>query len=63
MEIHEIPDSALVDRTVLVIWHSGSTPEVLQPLVERLRARAGENGRVTLENVDRLENCESENEF
>jgi hypothetical protein len=56
MEIHEIPDSALVDRTVLVIWHSGSTPEVLQPLVERLRARAGENGRVTLENVDRLEN-------
>ena len=59
----EVPDSALVDRTVLVIWHSGSSPEVLQPLVNRLRTRVGEKGRVMLENVDRLESCESEKEF
>lgn len=53
----EIPDSALVDRTVLVIWHGVSTPEVMQPLVEELRARVGENGTVSLENAERLEAC------
>ena len=53
-----LPDSALVGRTVLVIWHSGITPEVMQPLVEGLRARVGEKGSVSLENSDRLENGE-----
>lgn len=53
-----VPDSALVDRTVMVVWHAGTTPEELQPLVERLRERVGKKGRVTLENADRLESSE-----
>ena len=51
-----MPDSALVERTVLVIWHSESMPEVMQPIIERLRARVGEKGSVRLENADRFEN-------
>lgn len=51
----EVPDSALVDRAVLVVWHGVSTPEVMQSLVEELRARVGVNGTVSLENADRLE--------
>lgn len=53
----EVPDSALVDRAVLVVWHGVSTPEVMQSLVEELRARVGVNGTVSLENADRLEAC------
>lgn len=54
----EIPDSALVDKNVLVIWHGGTERETVQTLTERLRARVGEKGRVILENADRLEACE-----
>lgn len=53
----EIPDSALVDRVVLVVWHGVSTPEVMESLVGELRARVGEKGTVSLENADRLEAC------
>ena len=53
-----VPDSALVNRRVMVVWHGGTSPEVLQPLVERLRGRVGEKGRVMLENADRLESSE-----
>jgi hypothetical protein len=55
-----VPDSALLNRAVMVVWHGGTTPEVLQPLVERLRERVGEKGRVMLENADRLESIPHE---
>ncbi|CAI8032858.1 Anamorsin [Geodia barretti] len=55
-----VPDSALLNRTVMVVWHGGTTPEVLQPLVKRLRERVGEKGRVMLENADRLESIPHE---
>ena len=54
----EIPDSVLVDKIVLVIWHGGTTRDTVQSFTERLRDRVGEKGRVVLENADRLEACE-----
>ena len=53
-----VPDSAVVGKAVMVVWHSETSPEVMQPLVERLRGRVGDRGSVSLENADRLEKSE-----
>ena len=50
----EVPDTLISGREVLVIWHAGNAAETMQPLVEELRKRAGEKGRVSVENVERL---------
>ena len=49
-----VPDSLVDGREVLVMWHAGNTAEVMQPLVEELRRRVGEKGRVSVENAERL---------
>lgn len=50
----EVPERVLAGRVVLVIWHQAHTPEVMQPLLERMMERVGETGKVVVENAERL---------
>ena len=51
----EVPDALLVGRNVLVIWHQAHVAEVMQPVLEQLRARSGrDGGQVMIEHTERL---------
>ena len=52
--VMEVPERVLAGRVVLVIWHQAHTPEVMQPLLERMMERVGATGRVVVENAERL---------
>ena len=41
-------------KKVLLVWHGGHSPDALQPVVEGLRAKAGNDGTVLLEHAQRL---------
>ena len=41
-------------KRVLLVWHGGHSPEALQPVVEGLREKAGNEGTVLLEHTQRL---------
>lgn len=41
-------------KRVLLVWHGGHSPEALQPVVEGLREKAGNEGTVLLEHEQRL---------
>ena len=50
----EIPSVLVSDKKLLLIWHSGSTTETIQQVVESLRRRTGPGGVVQLEHAERL---------
>ncbi len=50
----EVPEAVLSGKNVLVIWHQAHVPEAMQPVLEALRARAGDAGKVILEHAERL---------
>ena len=50
----EVPDSELVGRVVMVVWHQAHAAETIQPLLKGLMERVGETGRVVVENAERL---------
>lgn len=41
-------------KKVLLVWHGGHSPDALQPVVEGLREKAGNDGTVLLEHAQRL---------
>lgn len=57
----EVPESVLTGKRVLVVWHGGSRTESIQEVVENLRGKTGERGKVLLEHSERL--LMSENMF
>lgn len=55
MESREVPDGLLAGQRVLVVWHRAHTAEVIQPVLEGLRERAGRGGgQVVIEHAERL---------
>ena len=42
-------------KKVLLVWHGGHSPDALQPVVEGLREKAGNDGTVLLEHAQRLD--------
>ena len=54
MADREVADALLVGRKVLVIWHQAHAAEVMQPVLEGLRARSGSGGQVMMEHAERL---------
>lgn len=55
MESREVPDGLLAGQRVLVVWHRAHIAEVIQPVLEGLRERAGRGGgQVVIEHAERL---------
>ena len=55
MSSGEVSDSLLAGQRVLVVWHRAHTAEVIQPVLEGLRERAGRGGgQVVIEHAERL---------
>lgn len=49
-----VSEEVVRGKKVLLVWHGGHSPEALQPVVEGLRAKAGNDGTVLLEHAQRL---------
>lgn len=54
LEEMEVSSSLVAGKRVLLIWHGGSTAEVMQRVVGDLRHKTGNAGTVLLEHAERL---------